>query len=55
MPARSPNLNAFAERFQGSVLHLHTTAEIFYADRPDLLELKGWNPDEAITPQRVRS
>ena len=96
VPARSPNLNAFVERFQGSVLHLHyrvvfryrfytdptdidadlqgwtrfynferphrgyrtegrRPAEIFYADRPDLLELKGWDPDEFITPQGVRS
>ncbi len=94
LPARSPNLNAFVERFQGSVLHLHhrvafryrfytdpadidadlqgwmrfynferphrgyrtkgrRPAEIFYADRPDLLELKGWDPDE-FTPRSVR-
>lgn len=94
LPARSPNLNAFVERFQGSVLHLHyrtafryrfytdagdidadlqgwmrfynferphrgyrtkgrRPAEIFYANRPDLLELKGWDPDEFI-PQSVR-
>lgn len=89
LPPRSPNLNAFVERFQGSVLHLHyrtafryrfytgaedidadlqgwmrfynferphrgyrtkgrRPAEIFYADRPDLLELKGWDSDEFI-------
>ncbi len=95
LPARSPNLNAFVERFQGSVLHLHyrtafryrfytgaadidadlkgwmrfynferphrgyrtkgrRPAEIFYADRPDLLELKGWDPDEFVTPQSVQ-
>jgi transposase InsO family protein len=94
LPARSPNLNAFVERFQGSVLHLHyrtafryrfytdaadidadlqawlrfynferphrgyrtkgrRPAEIFYTDRPDLLELKGWDPDEFFA-QSVR-
>lgn len=94
LPARSPNLNAFVERFQGSVLHLHyrtafryrfytdvtdidadlqawmrfynferphrgyrtkgrRPAEIFYANRPDLLEMKGWDPDE-FTPRSVR-
>jgi hypothetical protein len=94
LPARSPNLNAFVERFQGSVLHLHyrtafryrfytdaedidadlqgwmrfynferphrgyrtkgrRPAEIFYANRPDLLEMKGWDSDEFI-PQSVR-
>ena len=87
LPPRSPNLNAFVERFQGSVLHLHyrvafryrfyddardidadlqawlrfynferphrgyrtkgrRPAKIFYADRPDLLEMKGWDPEE---------
>lgn len=95
LPARSPNLNAFVERFQGSALHLHyrtafryrfytdaadidadlrgwlrfynferphrgyrtkgrRPAEIFYAHRPDLLELKGWDPDEFFAPQSVR-
>ncbi len=94
LPARSPNLNAFVERFQGSVLHLHyrtafryrfytdaadidadlqawlrfynferphrgyrtkgrRPAEIFYTDRPDLLELKGWDSDEFFA-QSVR-
>jgi transposase InsO family protein len=95
LPARSPNLNAFVERFQGTVLHLHyrsafryrfytdaadidadlqawlrfynferphrgyrtkgrRPAEIFYASRPDLLELKGWDPDELLTSSSVR-
>ena len=95
LPARSPNLNAFVERVQGSVLHLHyrtafryrfytsasdidadlqawlrfynferphrgyrlngrRPAEIFYASRADLLELKGWDPDELITSSSVR-
>jgi hypothetical protein len=87
LPARSPNLNAFVERFQGTCLHQHyrtafryrfyehandvdadlqawlryynferphrgyrtrgrVPAAIFYADRPDLLTAKGWNPDD---------
>lgn len=94
LPARSPNLNAFVERFQGTVLHLHyrtafryrfytdagdidadlqawlrfynferphrgyrtkgrRPAEIFYADRLDLLEMKGWDSDDFI-PRSVR-
>lgn len=95
LPARSPNLNAFVERLQGTILHLHyrtafryrfytstddidadlqaflrfynferphrgyrtkgrRPAEIFYANRPDLLELKGWDPDEFLTSPSVR-
>ena len=95
LPPRSPDLNAFVERFQGTVLHLHyrtafryrfytsagdidadlqawlrfynferphrgyrtrgrRPAEIFYADRPELLVEKGWDADE-FTPQAVRS
>ena len=95
IPPRSPDLNAFVERFQGTVLHLHyrtafryrfytsvtdidadlqawlrfynferphrgyrtkgrRPAEIFYADRPALLVMKGWDLDE-FTPQSVRS
>jgi hypothetical protein len=94
IPSRSPDLNAFVERFQGTVLHLHyrnafryrfytsagdidadlaawlrfynferphrgyrtkgrRPAEIFYAERPALLVMKGWDIDE-LTPQRVR-
>ncbi|HXF35995.1 MAG TPA: helix-turn-helix domain-containing protein [Actinomycetota bacterium] len=95
LPPRSPDLNAFVERFQGTVLHLHyrtafryrfytsaedidadlaawlrfynferphrgyrtkgrRPAEIFYADQPGLLVMKGWDADE-FTSQRVRS
>jgi transposase InsO family protein len=95
IPPRSPDLNAFVERFQGSVLHLHyraafryrfytsagdidadlqawlrfynferphrgyrtkgrRPAEIFYAGKPALLVMKGWDVDE-LTPQSVRS
>jgi hypothetical protein len=95
IPPRSPDLNAFVERFQGTVLHLHyrvafryrfytrardidadlqawlrfynferphrgyrtkgrRPAEIFYADQPALLVMKGWDCDE-LTPQTVRS
>ncbi len=87
LPPRSPDLNAFVERFQGSCLHLHyrtafrfryyrsaadidadlaawlrhynferphrgyrtagrTPASIFYAHRPSLLKMKGWDPHE---------
>lgn len=94
LPPRSPDLNAFVERFQGTVLHLHyrtafryrfytgaadidadlqawlrfynferphrgyrtkgrRPAEIFYADAPSLLVMKGWDPDE-FRPQGVR-
>jgi Integrase core domain len=92
IPPRSPDLNAFVERFKGTVLHLHyrtafryrfytsaddidadlaawlrsynferphrgyrtkgrRPAEIFYAERPALLVMKGWDSDE-FTPQR---
>jgi transposase InsO family protein len=95
IPPRSPDLNAFVERFQGTVLHLHyrtafryrfytsapdidadlqawlrfynferphrgyrtrgrRPAEMFYAERPALLVMKGWDVDE-FTPQSVRS
>jgi transposase InsO family protein len=95
IPPRSPDLNAFVERFRGTVLHLHyrtafryrfytsaadidadlqawlrfynferphrgyrtkgrRPAEIFYADLPSLLVMKGWDSD-AFTPQSVRS
>jgi transposase InsO family protein len=95
IPPRSPDLNAFVERFQGTVLHLHyrsafryrfytsapdidadlqawlrfynferphrgyrtkgrRPAEIFYADAPALLVMKGWDVDE-FTSQTVRS
>lgn len=87
LPPRSPDLNAFVERFQGTCLHLHyrtafrfryytgapdidadlgaflrhynferphrgyrtagrTPASIFYAHRPDLLKVKGWDPND---------
>jgi len=94
IPPRSPDLNAFVERFQGTVLHLHyrsafryrfytsaedidadlaawlrfynferphrgyrtkgrRPAEIFYAEAPTVLLMKGWDVDE-LTPQSVR-
>lgn len=95
LPPRSPDLNAFVERFQGSCLHLHyrtafryrfyasapdidadlqaflrhynferphrgyrtagrTPASIFYAHRPSLLKVKGWDPNELrITARAV--
>ncbi len=95
LPPRSPDLNAFVERFQGSCLHLHyrtafryryyrsatdidadlqawlrhynferphrgyrtagrTPASIFYAHRPSLLRVKGWDPNEnRITARAV--
>jgi len=30
------------------------TAEVFYAHRPEVLELKGWDPDELLTSSSVR-
>lgn len=94
LPPRSPDLNAFVERFQGTCLHLHyrtafrfryytsaididadlqawlrhynferphrgyrtagrRPAEIFYAHRPDLLKVKGWDPNELLTSKVV--
>ncbi len=94
LPPRSPNLNAFVERFQGSCLHLHyrtafryryyqsaadidadlqgwlrhynferphrgyrtagrTPASIFYAHRPSLLKLKGWDPNEVLRARAI--
>jgi transposase InsO family protein len=90
LPARSPDLNAFVERFQGTCLHQHyrtafryrfyetagdvdddlqaflrfynferphrgyrtrgrPPAALHYANRPDLLTQKGWNPDDILT------
>jgi len=95
LPPRSPDLNAFVERFQGTCLHLHyrtafryryytsahdidrdlaawlchynferphrgyrtrgrRPAELFYAHRPSLLKMKGWDLNEfTLTRQAV--
>ena len=94
LPPRSPDLNAFVERFQGTCLHLHyrtafryryyqsatdidadlaawlrhynferphrgyrtagrTPASIFYAHRPSLLKMKGWEPNELLKAPAV--
>ena len=46
LPPRSPNLNAFVERFQGSVLHLHYRNAFrycFYTDVRDIdADLQAW-------------
>lgn len=46
LPPRSPDLNAFVERFQGTVLHLHYRTAFryrFYADARDIdADLQAW-------------
>ena len=46
LPPRSPDLNAFVERFQGSCLHLHYRIAFryrFYLNAPDLdADLQAW-------------
>jgi transposase InsO family protein len=46
LPPRSPNLNAFVERFQGSVLHLHYRTAFryrFYVNVEDIdADLQAW-------------
>ncbi|HMK07440.1 MAG TPA: integrase core domain-containing protein, partial [Anaerolineales bacterium] len=46
LPPRSPNLNAFVERFQGSVLHLHYRTAFryrFYTSAEDIdADLAAW-------------
>jgi transposase InsO family protein len=46
LPPRSPNLNAFVERFQGSVLHLHYRTAFryrFYTNAADIdADLQAW-------------
>jgi transposase InsO family protein len=46
IPPRSPDLNAFVERFQGTVLHLHYRTAFryrFYTSAPDIdADLQAW-------------
>ena len=44
----------FERPHRGYRLNGRRPAEIFYASRADLLELKGWDPDELITSSSVR-